>query len=224
MERKRTTTSGAAPLVTASDTPPVQPSPRPPVLLAVLLTSLVWLLLAGAAMLLWRAPTPIAFELQPPPATFTPAPTPTPAPWQIEVTGAVLAPGVFTLPAQARVADAIAAAGGLAADADAATLNLARLLQDGEKLAVPVSQPAAALPITATRSNDLAAPAAPINLNTASAAELEALPAIGPVTAQAIVDYRTANGPFTSVDALDQVKGIGAATLDKLRDFVTVAP
>lgn len=224
MERKRTASPGADPLVTASDASTAPSSSRQPLLLAVLLTSLAWLLLAGTAALLWRTPTPVAFELQPPPATFTPAPTPTLTPWQVEVTGAVLAPGVFTLPAQARVADAIAAAGGLAADADVATLNLARLLQDGEKLAVPIIQPAAALPITTTRSNELAAPATVININTASVAELEALPAIGPVTAQAIVDYRTANGPFASVDALDQVKGIGAATLDKLREFVTVGP
>jgi competence protein ComEA len=198
----------------------------------VLLTSLAWLIVAGGAILAWRRPQPVAFQVQPPPATATPAPTPTPAPIQIELAGAVQQPGVYELPASARVADAIAAAGGLAPNADEEALSLARALQDGEKLVAPTARPAqpASAVVTfstpepaAARSggSDLGS-AGPVNLNSASAQELEALPAIGPVTAQAIVDYRTANGPFRAIEEITQVKGIGAATLEKLKPLITV--
>jgi competence protein ComEA len=198
----------------------------------VLLTSLAWLIVAGGATLAWRRPQPVAFQVQPPPATATPAPTPTPAPIQIELAGAVRQPGVYELPHSARVADAIAAAGGLAPNADGEALNLAGPLQDGEKLVAPTARPAqppsAASPSAATDHNatrsgssDLAG-AGLLNINSASAQELEALPAIGPVTAQAIVDYRTANGPFRSVEEIVKVKGIGPATLEKLKPLITV--
>jgi competence protein ComEA len=197
----------------------------------VLLTSLAWLIVAGGAMLAWRQPQPVAFQVQQPPATSTPAPTATPAPIKIEVAGAVQQPGIYELLASARVADAIAAAGGLAANADEEALSLARALQDGEKLVAPTARPTrpASAAVTsstpeqvgAARGGDLSS-AGPVNLNSASAQELEALPAIGPVTAQAIVDYRTANGPFRSVEEIAKVKGIGAATLEKLKPLVTV--
>lgn len=202
---------------------------RRPVLLAVLLTSLVWLLLAGGALLALRQPQPVAFQVQPPPATATPAATPTPGPIQVEVAGAVAAPGVYTLPAGARGADAIAAAGGLTADADPTALNLARPLQDREQLLAPARSTAApamaagAAPLDAARSGGSELPVAGlIDINRASVEELDQLPGIGPVTAQAIVDYRTAHGPFRAVEELDAVKGIGESTLDKLRALITV--
>jgi competence protein ComEA len=202
---------------------------RRPVLLAVLLTSLLWLVLAGGVLLAWRQPRPVAFQVQAPPATSTPAATPTPGPIQVEVAGAVAAPGVYTLPAGGRGADAIAAAGGLTADADSAAINLARPLQDGEQVVAPTrppTQPAAAagsLSLDAARSGgiDLAV-AGLIDLNRASLEELDRLPGIGPVTAQAIVEYRTANGPFRSVEEIVNVKGIGPATLENIRALVTV--
>jgi competence protein ComEA len=207
---------------------------RRPVVLAVLLTSLAWLVLAGGALLAWRQPQPAAFQLQPPPATATPAPTATLAPIQVDVAGAVLAPGVYTLPTGARAGDAITAAGGLAANADAAMVNLARPLEDGEKLVAPTLAPppaasAAAAPPTfeggVTRGRSLAGGGSGlIDINAASAQELEALPAIGPVTAQAIVDYRLANGPFRSIEDIVDVKGIGQATLDKIRNLITAGP
>jgi competence protein ComEA len=102
-------------------------------------------------------------------------------------------------------------------------------LQDGETLAAPTVQPAKPPPTASfpsepagTRSSGDGSNAGLLNLNTASAQDLEALPAIGPVTAQAIVDYRAANGPFRSVEEITQVKGIGAATLKKLKPLVTV--
>ena len=150
---------------------------------------------------------------------------------RVQVAGAVLAPGLFDMPAGARAGDAIAAAGGLAADADAAAINLARPLVDGEKLTAPTIRPArpgetasdSALPdLSDTRSGGLdLGGSILIDINAASAPELEALPAIGPVTAQAIVDYRMANGPFRSVEDIVFVKGIGPATLDKIRDLIT---
>lgn len=234
MASKQRTGSGVDnPMADPGSVAPATPPGRRPVLLAVLLTSLAWLVVAGGALLAWRRPQPAAFQLQPPPATATPAPTPTPGPITVEVAGAVLAPGVYELPAGARGADAIAAAGGLAPDADAAAVNLARPLQDGEKLVAPtppplkpaaaVSDAAGAPGLDAARSSGAnLAGAGLIDINTASAQELESLPAIGPVTAQAIVDHRTANGPFRSVEDLEDVKGIGPSTLDKIRALITV--
>jgi competence protein ComEA len=102
-------------------------------------------------------------------------------------------------------------------------------LQDGEKLTAPTVQPAKPLPAASSpsepagaRSGGDGSSAGLLNLNTASAQELEALPAIGPVTAQAIVDYRAANGPFRSVEEITKVKGIGTATLEKLKPLITV--
>jgi competence protein ComEA len=205
---------------------------RRPVILAVLLTSLAWLVLAGGVLLAWRRPQPVAFQLQPPPATATPAPSPTPAPITVDVAGAVLRPGVYELPASARSADAITAAGGFAPSADQAALSLAQPLQDGDKLIVPEaganrSASAAIVPeapdVGASRGSVLdVAGVALININTASALELEALPAIGPVTAQAIVDYRTTHGNFRSVEEIVSVKGIGPATLEKIKLLITV--
>lgn len=202
--------------------------------LAVLLTSLAWLVLAGGVLLMWRGPQPVAFEIQPPPATATPAPTATAEPIRVEVAGAVLAPGIYGLPAGARVGDAVAAAGGLASDADTGAVNLARPLQDGEKFVAPTApspRPAAADAADAavavgqgsdTRSSAIDLGGSELlDINVASAQELEALPAIGPVTAQAIVDYRTANGPFRTIEDIVAVKGIGPSTLDKIRDLIT---
>jgi len=198
-------------------------------LLAVLLTSLAWLIVAGGAALAWRRPQPVAFAIQPPPAAATPAHTATPAPIQVEVAGAVLRPGVYELPAGARVADALDTAGGLVPNADAEALSLARPLQDGEKLVAPTARPTSAAassapePAVAVRSGDIELGGLSLlDINTASAQELEALPAIGPVTAQAIVDYRTANGPFRSVEEITKVKGIGPATLEKIKLLITV--
>ncbi len=229
------TTEGAAehPLSTPGAPPAPANSGRQPVVTAVLLTSLAWLVVAGGALWLLRQPQPVAFQLQPAPATATPAPPPTPGPIQVEVAGAVLAPGVYELPAGARAGDAIAAAGGLAPNADAAALNLAQPLQDGEKLVAPTPAPVGpataasvagrASDLGATRSGGLdLAGATLIDINQATVEELDTLPAIGPVTAQAIVDYRAANGPFRAIEDLVNVKGIGPATLEKLRALITV--
>jgi competence protein ComEA len=138
----------------------------------------------------------------------------------VSVVGQVAAPGLVTLPAGARVADAIAAAGGLLPEADPATVNGAAVLGDGQQIAVGV--PGAGPPAGATVAAGDAPSGGLLDLNTATAAELDALPGIGPVLAQRIVDHRTASGPFTSVDQLDEVSGIGPAIFADLAQRVRV--
>jgi len=140
----------------------------------------------------------------------------------VHVLGQVAKPGLYELREGARVVDAIAAAGGYTAEADQAQLNLARVVVDGEQLYAPavgelVPQPAQGQAAASSGS----APAA-VNLNTADAAALETLPRIGPETAKKIIDYRDDHGPFTSVDQLLEVPGIGQKTLDGLRDAAVV--
>jgi competence protein ComEA len=154
-------------------------------------------------------------------------PVPTPLPLRVHVTGAVLAPGVYALPPGSIVDDAIRAAGGGAADADLAALNLARLLKDGDQVLVPAVG-AVTDPLPEAGANGAGGEAAPapggqlLNLNVATAAELETLPGIGPALAQRIVEYRSEHGPFASVEGLLEVSGIGPAKLDAIRDLVVV--
>jgi competence protein ComEA len=141
----------------------------------------------------------------------------------VHVAGAVVSPGLHELPAGSRVADAIAAAGGLTPAADASRINLAAPVADGERvyvLAVGEQEPAVA--VGSSPSGDGDAPVGPVNLNTADAEALDALPGVGPATAAAIIDHREKVGPFTAVDQLLDVPGIGDAKLEALRDLVTV--
>ena len=152
----------------------------------------------------------------------------------VHVTGAVSRPGVVTLPPGSRVTDAINAVGGASAEADTQQLNLARVLTDGEQIRVP--RIGEVLPDTAPQPGGDAASGArtapgksggggasgTININTASASELEKLPGIGPALAQRIVEHRDSHGPFASVDALTDVPGIGKAKLEGLREQATV--
>ena len=144
----------------------------------------------------------------------------------VHVVGAVHHPGLVRLPAGSRVADAVRAAGGTTASARPASVNLARLLVDGEQLVVQRrgSAPlvAAPGPPGAVGSGATPAPSAPVDLNSATLEALDGLPGIGPVLAQRILDWRTAHGRFSSVDELGEVSGIGEATLADLRPVVTV--
>jgi competence protein ComEA len=131
----------------------------------------------------------------------------------VHVLGQVSRPGLYELREGDRVVDAIAAAGGMTAAADPAGVNLARLLSDGEQLAVPaVGEVTASVPGTAADGR--------VDLNTADAATLDTLPRIGPAMAQRIIDWREANGPITSVDELLAVSGIGSKTVEALRSLV----
>lgn len=139
----------------------------------------------------------------------------------VHVAGAVVEPGVYELSGDARVRDAIVAAGGPTETADWNALNLAAVVGDGVKVYVPSVGEVVPPSLTAPASPVSGQPSAPIDVNVATAAELEALPGVGPATAAAIVTERERNGPFVGVDDLDRVSGIGPAKLDALRGLVT---
>jgi competence protein ComEA len=150
----------------------------------------------------------------------------------VQVVGAVHRPGLVRLAAGSRVADAVRAAGGLTAGAQQASVNLARVLVDGEQLLVqrrgrPPILPAPGPAVGAAGGVEGGtapggSPTAPVDLNTATLEQLDGLPGIGPVLAQRILDWRTANGRFDSVDELGEVSGIGEAHLSDLRPLVVV--
>lgn len=142
----------------------------------------------------------------------------------VDVAGKVRRPGIATLPLGSRVVDALEAAGGTRRGVDLTSLNLARLLVDGEQIVVGIPPPGGvAAPAAAqTGSAPDGTSGQLINLNSATQAELEELPGIGPVTATAILQWRTENGAFTAVDELLEVSGIGDATLAEVAPFVTI--
>ena len=131
----------------------------------------------------------------------------------VHVAGAVRSPGVYTLAEGARVFEAIAAAGGALLNADEHALNLAEPLYDGRRITVPYQ---------GTDEQRQEENTGKININTASTAELDALPGIGPTRAAAITAYREKNGPFSSLDDLAKVTGIGPSTVENLREFITL--
>jgi competence protein ComEA len=205
---------------------------------------LLGLLAAGVLLVVGKRPPGQAVVLRDPP---------TPIPLRIHVTGAVAAPGVYALPRGSIVQDAIDAAGGHAANADTRSLNLAQALVDGDQINVPQLPPTATItptprpthtpaptitvgpgtssPTPEPTATLVSAPTSAssstgglININTATLAELETLPRIGPTIAQRIIDYRTANGPFTSIEQIMNVKGIGPATFAQIKDLITVGP
>jgi competence protein ComEA len=130
----------------------------------------------------------------------------------VHVLGAVLSPGLYELREGDRIVDAIALAGGFAEEADETQLNLARQLSDGEQIVVPVMGEAVA---PGEQSGK-------VNLNTATLDQLETLPRVGPALAQRILDWREANGRFSSIEDLMSVSGIGSKTFEGMRDLVTV--
>jgi competence protein ComEA len=135
--------------------------------------------------------------------------------------GAVRRPGLYRLSDGLRVADAVARAGGLTRKADPAAVNLAAPLADGEQLVVAVRPPrAGAAAQGAQGAGGSGAQSGPVQLSVATAEQLDALPGIGPVTAQKIIDYRTEHGAFHSADELDEVPGIGPARVEQLRGLV----
>lgn len=150
-------------------------------------------------------------------------PVPTDQPIVVHITGAVPRPGVYALPEGARVQDVISAAGGFLAEADKATINLARILEDGEMLDIPYTEGFS--PVIPTEAPVVVEPSSElIDINTASSVELESLPGIGPTTAQKIIDYREQNGPFLSIEDIINVSGIGPGTYERIKLLITIGP
>jgi competence protein ComEA len=184
----------------------------------VLLVVLGLALLGGAG--LWYArslPRPV--EVRAGPAAV--APSPTQARLFVHVAGWVRRPGVYELREGDRVIDAIERAGGPKKGADLGGLNLAALLVDAQQVLVPRTAPAVG-PAAEAPTAQAPEGSTLINVNVASAEELETLPGIGEVLAATIIEYREENGPFTTVDQLVEVSGIGEVTLEEIRDLVTV--
>ncbi|WP_267965171.1 ComEA family DNA-binding protein [Streptomyces sp. NRRL F-5123] len=149
-----------------------------------------------------------------PPPVPAPGPSPARPALTVDIAGKVASPGLRHLPPGSRVADALTAAGGPLPGTDTTSLNLARPLTDGEQLLVGQPPP----PASASSPPQPGTPATPLSLNSATAPQLDALPGVGPVLAQHILDYRTQHGAFTTLQQLRQVPGIGD------RKFTTLKP
>lgn len=188
----------------------------------IALVAVVGVTVAGAGFWYVRSlPAPVQVRSGPSGALVV-APTASASPATVilvDVAGWVRRPGVYEFAEGARVIDAIDAAGGARPGAVLSSLNLAAPLVDGTQVLVPKQSQSA--PTTETGTGTSGATGL-VNVNSATNAELETLPGIGEVIAQAIVDHRTENGPFTSVEQLVDVSGIGDATLENIRELVTV--
>ena len=188
---------------------------------AVALAALIVAGVGWAAFSSMRAP---AFEVHAGDAVAPSSPEPeaveTKAQVYVYVTGAVANPGVYSLDEGLRVCDAVEAAGGLAEDADASTVNLARVLSDGEHIALPTK--AEVETALAQGSAGGAAASSLVNINTADASALETLSGVGSATAQAIISDREQNGPFSTIEDLMRVDGIGEKKFAKLKDSICV--
>ncbi len=178
----------------------------------------IGLLISGAILLIVLPPRGQPLTLSNPP---------TPPAITVYVTGAVIHPGVYNLPRLSRVNDAVKSAGGFSPTADQTAVNLAAVLEDGSEILVPTI--AESLAATGTAANSKKIPQSspvvnfPININTASVSSLQDLPGIGATKAQAIVTYRQENGPFTKIEDIMDVPGIGSGLFAQLKNLITVA-
>ena len=191
----------------------LQSSPRMPVI--VFLTLVILIALGGTLILLSR-PEPVLITINPPHATATPAPTSTTAPFMVYVTGEVALPEqLYTLPFGSRVSDAVAAAGGFTDSANQSLVNMAGIVRDGDQVHVPSIR-------EVDDDSELPTPSGGqlVYINSATQAELVSLPNVGPAVAERIIEYREQVSPFASLADLDEVPGIGEATLEKLADLI----
>ena len=170
---------------------------------------------AGVVAILLRDPSPGAVEVVLP--TSTP-----PSDVRVYVTGAVNEPGVHLVEEGARLADAVEAAGGAAPDADLVAVNLAMRVADEDHWHIPRIGEAGPPSTTVSGSADSPGGSDKVDVNSASAEELETLPQIGEVRARDIIAHRDANGPFNTIEDLIEVSGIGPRTLDTIRDLIEV--
>jgi len=195
--------------------------------LIVLLSAALGMAIGGATVYLslrsLRAPAPIV--LSTPIPTPAPTPSPTPAPLRVYVTGAVRNPAVYKMARGSIILDAVEAAGGATAGAALDGINLAQELQDQQHIHVPCVGEVDAPPVVSGgTSRGGALGSLLVDINTAPAEELETLPGIGEVMARRIVDHREVNGPFRSVDQIQDVSGIGPKTFEALKNLITVGP
>jgi competence protein ComEA len=194
------------------------------VVVAVVVCALVYFFMRSGSYV----PSPEAVEAarMNAPTSLTTVTTPAPA-VVVNAAGAVREPGLYTLEPDARVADAVEAAGGLAGDADLDRVNLAAKVADGERVYVPrrgqpLPEVIAGGGLSGSAGVSGQSGTSLVDLNTATAEQLDALPGVGPATAQAILQYRQQSGSFRTVDDLARVKGIGPSKLAQLRDLVRV--
>lgn len=178
----------------------------------------VAVLLLGGQLLTRARSQPAAAVRVPSAPVAAPAPAPRPE-LVVDVAGAVRRPGLYRLKDGARVADAVARAGGATAKAELDGVNLAAKVADGEQVVVPRRGAGGDAAAGGTDAGS-AVPTGPVHLNSATAEQLDTLPGVGPVTAQKIVAYREQHGGFRSVDELDAVPGIGPSRIAQLRDLV----
>jgi len=187
-------------------------------ILNIVIGILVGLFLAAGFWIASRAPVGESIELRP---------APTAEPLRVHVAGAVVRPGVYSLDENSRVEDAVDAAGGFVVEADKNALNLAARLEDGQRLDIPYvagfipDESSGFVVITEGTPSPLLGEEL-VNINTASIAELDKLPGIGPTIAQRILDYRNENGPFASINDIINVPGIGSATFGEIENLITV--
>lgn len=143
----------------------------------------------------------------------------------VEIRGEVGSPGLYRLPEGSRLGDLIDAAGGTKPAADLSTVNLAQRLNDGGQIVIPPrGAPTVAPEVAASPADAPSSISYRVNINRASQPELESLPGIGPVLAERIIEHRTTNGPFTTVDQLTEVDGISASLVEEIRSLVTAGP
>jgi competence protein ComEA len=176
-------------------------------------------LLFAASKLLAAPSSDVA--LAPPAAPPTETAKAAPTQLVVDVVGAVRRPGLYRLAEGARIADAVARAGGATRKANLSLINLAAPLADGQQVVVPgqgAAAGASVAPVGSTAGPGVAS--GPVHLNAATLEQLDSLPGVGPVTAQKILDYRQKHGSFSSVDELDAVPGIGPARMEQLKDLV----
>jgi competence protein ComEA len=171
------------------------------------------------------SPDPPAVAASPPNPLVSPSAAASPsadATIVVDVVGRVRRPGIATLPTGSRVVDALRAAGGARRGVSLTSLNLARVLVDGEQIAVGVRAAASGVAASAASAPGASTATPLVDINTADQTQLESLPGIGPVTAAAILKWRSDNGSFASVDQLLDVSGIGDVTLSRIAPFVTL--
>jgi competence protein ComEA len=191
----------------------------------------LWKIVFGVVCGLLGAGVLRLISSQPEGNPITLIPPPSPSPIIVHITGAVIRPGLYSLPPGSRLQDAVQAAGGATQDADLEAVNLAGFIEDGSRIVIPKTTPI--LPtestpvITESSRAELGTPIIPdsnhrININTANQTELESLPGIGPVLAMKIIAYREANGPFSTIEEIIDVSGIGQATFELIKDLITV--